>query len=1185
MRKVSLLLTGLLGIISIQGFSQQVNNQRKKALVLSLNDTLTIDTLSIFPQSLLLIAKGQKLDSTCYTLEPAEGKIVLNRAELKKRGINADTLYCSYRAFPFLLSQSHEHKDNNTIHPLKYGEQQGYMYQVSQNKGSSDPFDLGTLNKSGSISRGVTFGNSQNLTVNSALNLQLAGKLSNNVNVLVSATDNSLPIQPEGNTAQLQDFDKVFIKLYNKNTSLIAGDYELNSPASYFMKFYKKAEGGLFSTRFIVGAEKDSSKAGYLTVSGGGAISKGSFVRDQVTPIDGNQGPYLLTGPNNQTYIIILSGTEKVYLDGQLMQRGQNNDYTIDYNSAQITFTPKHLITQSTRITVEFQYSDQNFVRSLIFAGTEYHNTNLNLRFNAYSEQDAKTQPLQQSLSFQQEQFLASIDNNIQNALVPGVNTVTPYTNTQVLYMKIDTINASLGINDTIYVYSTDSNKAKYSLSFSQVNQGQGDYVQVASGANGRVFKWVAPIAGVHQGNYIPEILLITPKKKQMMTLGGDYKISAHSLITAETAVTNNDINTFSTLDKSHDVGFAGKLNYHNVSFLQDTIDHKANAWRVTTDMGYEGVQKDFAPIERYRTVEFSRDWNRTSDSIFDHQDIFNANIALGNKKDLLGYGFQAFLEGIHYNATRHIAVLKLNEKNFIIDFNGALLDTKSLNNTSNYYKAFGTISYKISQWVVGVGEGTENDIFRSRRTDSIVTTSSSLFEQASTFQYYQWNTFIRSADTSKVSYGVNYQERTDLAPDADRMQKSLFSKNISFDINLLKNPHSRFKANITYHILTVLDTTIAQGQQPVNALTGQAQYDLSAAHGLLNSSTFYQAGSGLQQKESYTYVQVAQGQGVYAWTDFNGDKIQELNEFYISPFPDQADYIRVYTPTNQFIKTYTSGITETFNLRPAALWTGKKDIRGFIALFSEQLAFHTDRKTTSNDIVHAYNPLLQSAADTNIVGLNTSLRNTIFFNQLSPKYGLDYSFNDIINKTVFQETGSQSRENKYNEIHGRCNFTTKWMIEMDEKIGNDISGSNYFTANNFNISYILTQPKLSFQPSTSFRVSGLFTYADKLNSNESGGGQSLQQTYGTELKYNVLNKGSLLANFNYVKIQFNESPSSPLGFEMLQGLNIGNNFTWGVTYQCNISQNIQLNVSYTGRSSEGSNIVNTGTAQVRAFF
>ena len=1056
---------------------------------------------------------------------------------------------------------------------------------LDKNSGTADPFDLGSLNKSGSIARGLTFGNTQNLTVNSALNLQLNGKLSNNINVIVSASDNNLPIQPEGNTAQLQDFDKVYIKLYNQNSSLLAGDYELASPASYFMKYYKKSEGGMFTTRFMVAPDKDSSKAGYMKVTAGGGISKGQFARDQVTPIDGNLGPYLLTGNNNKTYVVVLSGTEKVYLDGQLMQRGQSNDYIIDYNAAQITFTPKHLITQNSRIVVEFQYSDLSYLRSLFFAGAEYHQDKLNLRFNVYSEQDAKTQPLQQQLTPQLDQFMASVGNNIQSALVSGAS-YTSFNNSYVFYKKIDTINTVLGFKDTgVYVYSVDSNVAHYMVSFSQVAQGQGDYVQIPSAANGKVFQWVAPVNGVHQGNYIPQVLLITPKQKQMVTFGGDYRISAHTSIIAETAVTNNDINTFATTGKENDIGFAGKVGLHNVTYLQDSVSHKANTWKLTTDLSYEGVQKDFNPIERYRPVEFARDWNRTSDSIFDNQHILNANFVLGNKKEIIGYNFQAFFEGIHYNATRHMATLKMKEKKFAVDLNGSLLNTQTQDSRSNYYKALGTVSYNISHWVVGVGGGTENDVFRSRKTDSIITTSSTLFEQASTFKYYQWNTFFRSADTSKVSYGVNYQERTDFAPDSDRLARSMLSRNISFDFNILKNPKSRFKANVTYHVLTIYDSALAQGQQPVTALVGQAQYDFNTLHGVIISSTYYTAGSGLQPEESYSYVQVAQGQGTYAWTDFNHDGIKELNEFYVSPFPDEADYIRVYTPTGQFIKTFTSGITEIFNLRPAAAWGGKKGIRGIIALFSEQVAFHTDKKSTSSNVYNDYNPFLQNSGDSSIVGLNTTLRNTLFFNQTNPKFGGDYTYSDAVNKTVLQETGTQERENKYNELHGRFNLTTKWMIEDDEKFGDNISLSNDFAGNNFNILYYVSQPKLNYQPNTSFRVSLIYSYSDKINSILEGSGQSLQQSYGTEVKYNVLNKGSLLANFNFVKIEFNESPNSPLGLEMLQGLNTGNNMTWGVTYQCNISKNIQLNLLYNGRVSQGENVVNTGSVQVRAFF
>lgn len=1179
------------------GYTQALSNQRKKSAVISPGeDTLQLDTLSIIPGTLSISAKHLRLDSTAYTLLPEYGAIVLNRKNLHKLNIHTDTLVCIYRVFPYSFSKVLQHKDNSVVHPVIYDNQPAYMYQVTppSANGSNNPFDLGSISKSGSISRGISFGNNQNLNVNSSLNLQLAGKLSNNVNVLVAATDDNLPIQPEGNTAQLQDFDKVFVKLYDKHTSLVAGDYEISNPDGYFMRFNEKAEGGMFSTSFITKPDRDTNKAGIMRITLAGGIAKGNYAENTIAAIDGNMGPYRLTGANGETFIVVLSGTERVYLDGQLLQRGQNNDYTIDYNAAQVTFTPKHLITASSQIVIDFQYTDLTYERSLVHTSLEYHQENLGLHFNAYSEQDAKNQQLSQTLTPAQEQFLASIGSNIQDALVPG-GANAAYSASQVLYREVDTVVGAF--TDSVFVYCPDSiitapksSPNHFTVNFSQVPQGQGDYIQVQSSANGNVYQWVVPLNGVHQGNYIAKVLLITPKKKQMLTAGGDYRFSKYTYINLEGALTNNDVNTFSNFGKSQDVGYAGEFSFHNITFLSDsTLENKGNVWRLQSDLSYEGVQKDFSPIERYRPVNFATSWNLTNDSILDNQHLLNANFILGNKKDLVNYDFEAFLEGGAYNATRQTANAKLNELGFTANLNGALLETQSTDATSNYYKETAVLSHKLFYWIAGAGEAAEKDLFRSRTPgDSIIQTASTLFEQASNYQYHEWNAFIKTPDTAKRSYGINYSERTDYGADIqhDELVKSLFSRNLSLDAAFVKNPNSKFKANVTYHIMQVLaDSAITYGQTPVNDIVGQAEYDARLLKGVINSSTFYQAGAGLQPKEAYTYVQVAQGTGVYAWTDFNHDGIQELNEFYPAPFPDEADYIRVYTPTTNYEKVYSSGFTETFSLRPAAQWSNKKGIRKFLALFAEQLAVHADRKTTSTNPLNAYNPFIQNTGDTNVIGLNSSLRNTVYFDQLNPHFGMDYTYSATSNKTVLEEDGGQARTSTYQDLHARVALARQWIAEGEGKAGADISNSQYFSDDNFDINYYQLTPKLNYQPSTSFRVTLFYTYSDKENALSDGGGTSIQNNSGIEIKYNVLSKGSLTANFNYIKIGFNGDAASPLGLEMLQGLNIGNNYTWGISYQCNLSANIQLNLSYTGRDEPGSPIVNTGNASVRAFF
>src|SRR6185436_5340533 len=134
--------------------------------------------------------------------------------------------------------------------------------------------------------------NNQDVVLNSSFNLQLSGNITKDIEVVAALTDNNIPVQPDGTTQQLQEFDKVFIKITKQPHSLIVGDYEIGSPESYFMKYYKKLQGGSYTGGFKLSEKEKVSAQASL------AVAKGKYNRYQLPVTEGNQGPYKLAGAN-----------------------------------------------------------------------------------------------------------------------------------------------------------------------------------------------------------------------------------------------------------------------------------------------------------------------------------------------------------------------------------------------------------------------------------------------------------------------------------------------------------------------------------------------------------------------------------------------------------------------------------------------------------------------------------------------------------------------------------------------------------------------------------------------------------------------------------------------------------------------------------------------------------------------
>ena len=373
-----------------------------------ISDSTLLDSLSIVPGSMVVMSNNQFVSDSSYLLLPVQS-ILVWLSPVKGEVI------ITYRVYPLNFNKTYFHKDTNSI--FHHGGNSPVPFRFPTVNRQSEIFNMGGINKSGSISRGVMFGNNQDLSINSNLNLQLSGKISSNISILASVTDDNLPIQPEGNTQQLQDFDQVFIQLFSDTWRLTAGDFWMKKPDGYFLNYNKRAQGGSFtkvSNNVLKKHKNADTIMSFVENRFSAAISKGKFARNVIQGVEGNQGPYRLSGAENEQFVIVLSGTEMVYIDGMLLTRGQENDYVIDYNTSEIEFTPKQLITKDKRITIEFQYSDKNYARSVVESSNLFNVNDWKVHLNVYSEQDSKNQPLQQDLLQSEKDLLAQVGDDLQ---------------------------------------------------------------------------------------------------------------------------------------------------------------------------------------------------------------------------------------------------------------------------------------------------------------------------------------------------------------------------------------------------------------------------------------------------------------------------------------------------------------------------------------------------------------------------------------------------------------------------------------------------------------------------------------------------------------------------------------------------------------------------------------------------
>ncbi|WP_432672618.1 hypothetical protein [Flavobacterium sp. SM2513] len=1127
---ICLLLLGFSGLRA-----QEIQSLYKSKKTSASRDTIRIDSVSINPTFFKILDKNaQVIDTSFYKVNFQKSTLVFNSNYNSK-----DTLTIRYFELPQFLTKEYSIYDKKRV----VSNESGSLFKVEQEKKNTFiPFD--GLSTSGSISRGITVGNNQNAVVNSSLDLQITGKISDKVSLRASIQDTNIPLQEGGYSQKLDEFDQIFIELFAKNWSVRAGDLFLENRTSKFLNFNKKVQG--ISTNFQFGTEEAKTN-----IFAAAALVRGQYTKSIFVGQEGNQGPYKLRGPNNELYVLVISGSERVYVNGVLLKRGENNDYTIDYNAGEVIFTSLFPITSEMRINIEYQYSERNYTRFVTYAGANHETDKWSIGGYLYSENDVKNQPLQQNLSTEQAQVLVNAGDNPDLMTAPSAY-VDSYSENKILYKK-EIIN---GLE--AFVFSNNPDDELYNVKFSLLADNQGNYILTNASAVGKIYEYVEPINGVKQGNYEPIIRLIAPTKIQIATVMGKINPSEKTNVDFEIGLSNNDLNLFSNQNDNDNVGLAGKINLKQRLF--------SKKWKVDFFSNYQFIQKEFRTIERLFTIEFDRDWNLSNPT--GNQSLLISGLTFQlPEKGSLTYQFENLDFSESFSGNRHVVDAFFNLKNWTIQNNGSYLKSDGTISSSQFIRNNTKAKFHWNKNWVGTTIRIEDNQEKLKSTNLLSALSQ---------RFTEYGAFVGRGDSTKVFAEVGYRNRVNDSLQDGILQRVNTSHSYYLKSKLIQNERSDLAVYVNYRTLVFEDKT--RENEP--SLNSRILYNTRFFDQLVQLSTAYENTSGTIAQQEFTYLEVEPGQGVYTWNDYNLNGIQELEEFEIAPFPDQAKYLRVFLPNQVYRRTHQNKFSQSVTLNPLQ-WQNDTGFKKALSYFYNQTSYLAERKIQRSGSNFDLNPF--SSSDENLLGLNTNFRNSLFYNRGKQKHSVTYTYLNSQIKNLLS-VGAQENRNSSHQLQYLNLFAKSWLTNLSGKtIATELESENY-SSKNYEIDGYQVMPKLTylFSKSTSWDV--FYEYQKK--NNTIGDREFLnQQRFGSSFTYTGEKQFTMNGEVSLYQNKFEGNELSPVAYQMLEGLQVGENLTWRLLIQKNLTQFLDINLNYQGRKSENSQAIHTGNIQLRAYF
>lgn len=1133
--------------LSIKIFLQDTTIQLPNRFIVQGSDSVWIDSIKL-----------QRHND--YLIDYSNGKVSLRGFRLRtliNDTINLHRLIIRYAFLPFNFKSDYRHRAPVILKDTTTGEVQKVYKPTSAF--SIDEVFGSHLQKSGSIVRGLTLGSNRDLTLTSGFRMQMEGNISDNVEVVAALTDENTPIQPEGTTQTLQEFDKVFVEIRGTDLAATLGDFTLDMSGNEFGRLSRKLQGAKGTASYRTGFTRGD-------VMLAGAITRGKFTTNQFLGVEGIQGPYRLVGRNNERDIIVIAGTERVYVNGIQMTRGTLNDYTIDYASGEVTFTTNRLITSASRITVDFEYTDRQFTRNLLAAsgGSKFFDDKFSLRASFIRESDDKDSPIDVSLSDSDKMILANAGDNRFGAARTSIENVGPGKGQ---YVRIDTVfvTGSDSIPYTFYRFQPeDSVNATYAVSFTYVGSGKGDYNKIAIGR----YQFV----GIKKGSYAPVKFLPLPQDHFLTDIDSKIEISNDFSLQTEYALSRFDANRFSERDDGDNAGSAVnvKLQYapKNITIGGTTLG--------SLDLGLRErfVNKNFVSIDRINDVEFNRRWNILDTSKADEEITEGTLMYFPLSQLRFDGGIGRMKRGEFFLSNRYTAGVHLSgEKLPTLDysFEGIGSTDSPRDNKGIWTRHFGNAAFAIGAVVPGIRFEQE--------TRKEITASADTLTQES-FRFNEVAPRIEVNNVASMSMKAEVGWRLDDSLNTGSLQRAAktFTQRYGWTLHEWNTLSSSF--DVTLRERTYSEIFKLRSNQDTKTILVRSQSRFSPFNRGIESDLYYEVTSQRTAKIERVFQKVPKGQGNYVY-------LGDVNRNYTIDEPDfqpvrfDGDFVSVLVPSDQYIPITDLKTSIRVRLTGNRLISGSSWLHTVFSSLSTETYARVEEKSTEPETKKIY--LLHFSRflndKTTLNGSNLFTQDLyVLENNPDISFRLRFSQRRGLTKFTLQDEKTYSRERS---LRVRWHLVKEIANQTDYIHKNDNLSSSQFSNRVRQVVSNTVLTDWSYRPYQNIEIGFAFSVGTATNFDSV---TASLNTQSVRLIYSFEEKGQARGEFSREEVSVNRS-SLVLPYELTGGRIEGKTWLWKFSFDYRITQFLQSTVSYDGRIEGKNNAIHTGRAEVRAFF